>query len=174
MSIYAPELSDAQWRQLPVKERALRRAAYFCDALRVREDAPHNNRSSIIDEWTRMCFADLGSPWCGIMVSAQLLQSGADRAKLPDILASTRSWKLWAVQRGRVTTNPTRGDVFVLRFTETTGHMGFFVGKTTPWLFRTIEGNTNDDGSREGYEMARRVRAFKAPNLTFVSLDGIS
>jgi hypothetical protein len=49
------------------------------------------------------------------------------------------------------------GDIFIMQFSHGTGHTGF-VEKIEGGLIHTIEGNTNDDGSREGYEVARRVR----------------
>ena len=49
------------------------------------------------------------------------------------------------------------GDIFVMEFGGGTGHTGF-VEKVEGSLIHTIEGNTNEDGSREGYEVARRVR----------------
>jgi hypothetical protein len=38
-----------------------------------------------------------------------------------------------------------------------TGHTGF-VEKISNGIVYTIEGNTNEDGSREGYEVAKRER----------------
>jgi hypothetical protein len=35
-------------------------------------------------------------------------------------------------------------------------------------VFKTIEGNTNDDGSREGYEVCARIHDFKS--MDFVLL----
>ena len=49
------------------------------------------------------------------------------------------------------------GDIFIMEFSKGAGHTGF-VEKVAGSLIYTIEGNTNDDGSREGYEVARRQR----------------
>lgn len=49
------------------------------------------------------------------------------------------------------------GDIFIMQFGDGTGHTGF-VEKVENGIVTTIEGNTNDDGSREGYEVARRQR----------------
>lgn len=40
------------------------------------------------------------------------------------------------------------------------GHIGIYVGKNNDDMLRTIDGNTNDDGSREGYEVAEKTRRF--------------
>lgn len=62
------------------------------------------------------------------------------------------------------------GDLFLVRNTERWPHDWIHCGIVTavgPGYFETIEGNTNTDGSREGTEVCKRVRAFK-PNVDFV------
>jgi len=65
-----------------------------------------------------------------------------------------------------------RGDVFfVRRAGDDAGyqHTGIVVD-VQPDHVVTIEGNTNDEGSREGYEVCRRVRAYG--RLDFLSIAG--
>lgn len=50
------------------------------------------------------------------------------------------------------------GDIFIMKFSHGTGHTGI-IEKVYAGTVTTIEGNTNDDGSREGYEVARMTRA---------------
>jgi len=53
------------------------------------------------------------------------------------------------------------GDVFLNVKTQTDWvHTGIIVGVEGDWIY-TIEGNTNDEGSREGYEVSRRMRNFQ-------------
>lgn len=52
---------------------------------------------------------------------------------------------------------PKDGDIFIMDFGKGLGHTGF-VEKVEGDVLHTIEGNTNDTGSREGYEVCRRVR----------------
>lgn len=56
---------------------------------------------------------------------------------------------------------PEPGDIFVMNFGKGLGHTGF-VERVDGLNILTIEGNTNDEGSREGYEVARRVRKISA------------
>lgn len=49
------------------------------------------------------------------------------------------------------------GDIFIMQFAHGTGHTGF-VKEVKKGYIVTVEGNTNDDGSREGYEVAERER----------------
>ena len=160
---FAPELTFDQWQKLPIKERSLRRVAYYADKLHVQEDFPHRNRGEIIDQWAKSVGATLGDPWCVIAQMANLIESGADPSKLPSNKASTHALYDWAKATGRLTKTPTRGDLFVILFTSTTGHAGAFVKENYGGAqFSSIEGNTNDDGSREGYEMARRNQIGRA------------
>lgn len=170
-SKFAPELTYDQWKALSTKERCLRRLAHYCDKVHVQEDFPHNNRGEQIDAWTKLCKAALGSPWCVIALFANLLESGADRSKLPDNLAGTHALLEWAKANGRVTKQPHRGDWFVIIFDSRSGHAGAYVEDMFGGKFRSIEGNTNDEGSREGYEMARRERSYRTPNIYFINMD---
>lgn len=52
---------------------------------------------------------------------------------------------------------PSIGSVFIMDFGKGLGHTGF-VEKFDDKYIYTIEGNTNDTGSREGYEVCRRKR----------------
>lgn len=52
---------------------------------------------------------------------------------------------------------PMAGDIFIMDFGHGLGHCGFVEKVQADKIF-TIEGNTNDTGSREGYEVCRRVR----------------
>ncbi|OJH12419.1 amidase [Flavobacterium psychrophilum] len=55
---------------------------------------------------------------------------------------------------------PQAGDVFIMDFGKGLGHTGI-VEKVIEKTIYTIEGNTNDDGSREGYKVCRRKRNIK-------------
>jgi hypothetical protein len=64
----------------------------------------------------------------------------------------------WPVHTGK---NPKPGSLVVWQTYKNgkkywTGHVGIYVEKP----FRTIEGNTNNDGSREGYKVAEKTRTF--------------
>jgi hypothetical protein len=56
---------------------------------------------------------------------------------------------------------PMAGDIFIQDHGKGLGHTGI-VEKVQGDKIFTIEGNTNDTGSREGYEVCRRVRDIKS------------
>jgi hypothetical protein len=46
-------------------------------------------------------------------------------------------------------------------------HTGIVL-KAAQNVFLTIEGNTNDDGGREGYEVCRRIRGYEAKDFIII------
>lgn len=59
-----------------------------------------------------------------------------------------------------VHTTPNIGDIFILDLGKGLGHTGI-IEKIDGAIIHTIEGNTNDNGSREGYKVCRRKREIK-------------
>jgi hypothetical protein len=61
-------------------------------------------------------------------------------------------------RKAKAVTVPEPGDVFIMDYGGGLGHTGIVEKVNTDGTLLTIEGNTNDTGSREGYEVCRRVR----------------
>lgn len=53
--------------------------------------------------------------------------------------------------------SPRIGDIFIIDYGRGLGHTGFVENVVGDTIY-TVEGNTNDTGSREGYEVCRRQR----------------
>jgi hypothetical protein len=73
----------------------------------------------------------------------------------------TRAKSLFGVTNKFRFSEPKAGDIFIQDHGKGLGHTGF-VEKVQGDKIFTIEGNTNDTGSREGYEVCRRVRDIKS------------
>jgi hypothetical protein len=106
-----------------------------------------------------------GFPWCAAFVSYCLkyvgLTDGPKRGR-----AAVRNWVKWAIDNKRlVSVDVVRpGDLFAWLNKDGTGHIGFvrdlyFHGASQKWKIKTIEGNTNDAGVREGDGVYRKVRS---------------
>lgn len=54
--------------------------------------------------------------------------------------------------------SPQTGDIFIMDYGHGLGHTGI-VERVEGNILHTIEGNTNDTGSREGYEVCRKTRS---------------
>ena len=99
-----------------------------------------------------------GFAWCMAFVYWNVLQAST-KLKLQNPLKKTAGVMVqWNSQlpKAKVKT-PQAGDIFIMDFGKGVGHTGF-VEKVEGLLIHTIEGNTNDDGSREGYEVCYRTR----------------
>jgi len=102
-----------------------------------------------------------GEPWCAGFVSTIMKQFlkkiGKDKffnwhKSCYLLLESCKNAK-WIVD------NPSVGSIFfVMGKNGLPRHVGI-VTKIVEDVFYTIEGNTNDKGEREGYEVCKRIRA---------------
>lgn len=75
--------------------------------------------------------------------------------------------------RSRVTHTAIKpGSIFLVKKTEGDWIHTGIVLKAEEETFQTIEGNTNDEGSREGYEVCKRTRGYG--KIDFVLIDGVT
>ncbi len=109
-------------------------------------------------------------PWCAGFVSFILKQS-CESLNVPipikssyscDILAANAQEKGRFREESRITDRNriTPGSLFLVRRTSTDWEHTGIVVSAEPDVFHTIEGNTNDEGSREGYEVCKRIRGY--------------
>ena len=111
-------------------------------------------------------------PWCAGFAS-YVLRQACDTLGVPLPFATSVSCDTLAAagkerdrfvpgQKARGGNGVSPGSFFLKRRTATDWvHTGLVV-RAVDNVFETIEGNTNDDGSREGYEVCRRVRGYKS------------
>lgn len=101
-----------------------------------------------------------GSPWCAAWLHWVGRAALGTRWPLP---RTGSCWELggFAVGHSVRYVRPQVGDVFLLYFPRLGrfGHTGFVTGVAGDGsAYDTIEGNSNDEGSREGVEVCARVR----------------
>lgn len=159
-----------------------------------------SNRGPEVDRYIRASGLDpaRGSyPWCmafAYWVHASAATEIGGKTTCPRTAGVARAWhKLvsrglphWTaaqIRAGEVVLEP--GDVFfrattpkdaalVLRGHTRPGHCGI-VWRTAPEVeIQTIEGNTNDLGSREGHRVAQRTLAITDPRLVGVARFGLA
>jgi hypothetical protein len=94
--------------------------------------------------------------WCAAFVYWTVEQVFKAR-KIPNPLTKTGGvLALWnSTPKAMKFSKPQSGDIFIMDFGSGHGHTGF-VDTVTGDRFTTIEGNSNDEGSREGYEVCRK------------------
>jgi len=156
-------LSEAEWKALRLPERALQVAAQLCDVDRVQEEPRGSNRGAWIDTFLTYARTDPGQAWCAAFVTYCVGMAGKNvfsesYGKGVRYPASVVSWVEWARAAGNWSRTPRRGRLFAIAVSGET-HIGLVAGVGSDGTFSTIEGNSNVDGSREGYEVCRRVRS---------------
>ncbi len=118
-----------------------------------------NNAGSEVETYLRTVGLGPGYAWCAAFVVWTLEQCGLDH--------SINSWAPTAVAKNVVWQRgdgspPQAGDVFGIYYDskKRVGHVGFIERWDDKWAY-TIEGNTNDAGSREGDCVHRKKRSVK-------------
>lgn len=97
---------------------------------------------------------DFPASWCAAFVYWCYNQTGT-----PNPLVKTggvlRHWG--EASKALRVTDPQPGDIFIMDFGKGLGHTGI-VEKVDATFIYTVEGNSNDSGSREGIEVTRKQR----------------
>jgi CHAP domain len=89
--------------------------------------------------------------WCAMEASIQT-QTKNKLKKTAGVLAQ------WNGRPELQVSIPAPGDLFIIDAGKGLGHTGFVEKLLPKGKMQTIEGNTNTDGSREGFKVCRRTR----------------
>lgn len=144
-------------------------------AVGVQEDKPYRNRGKWIDIYTGF-LGLIGVPWCACFVAFKIHQAGKRIGVVPRWpraawAGSCDRIYAWAKRERLLLDFPVDECVFLVGTPADYTHMGFVervAVENGNVYVNTIEGNTNDDGSREGYAVCRRRRLAKG--LTFIRI----
>jgi len=122
-----------------------------------------SNRGPLIDRWNTNVNAPIGSFWCASFVSGVAFEwetkSGLDWPLC--FSADCDVWLAVAKKHGVLHRTPMAGDIALLVKTLSNGrqdafHIGIVEGRADDGTWMSIEGNSNNNGSRNGYEVAHR------------------
>lgn len=117
-------------------------------------EQPHgSNKGPEVDKYLACVGIHFPAAWCAAFVVYSHLQVG-----VTDIPQTGGVLDLWNKSPNNRVSQPQPGDVVIFDYGGGKGHTGI-VESVDGDKLTTIEGNTNDDGSREGYEVARRQRS---------------
>lgn len=124
----------------------------------VKEDPIGSNWGSRVSDYLKCAGYTSPEPWCMSFVYwcvAHTCQTENVANALPRTGGVHDMWN--RCPSLRVTGAPLAGDIGILFESETAGH-AFLVESVAGDIVHTIEGNSNTDGSREGYEVVRHQR----------------
>lgn len=143
-----------------------------------KEDPIGSNKGIMVNEYLKSVGLNPGYAWCMAFVY-WCYAKAALAMHIPNPVHHTAAvldcWTKTAVNIKVLATqaksNPqsiVTGDQIVFKHSNDTGHTGIVekvVFEQNVWQIHTIEGNTNSGGSREGYEVERKVRLFNDATL---------
>ncbi|PQJ09563.1 CHAP domain-containing protein [Flavipsychrobacter stenotrophus] len=144
----------------------------------VQEVPKNSNKGPRVEEYLRSVGLGGGYAWCAALVywlylqAAKQLGVSSPVVKTGGVLVCyNKTNPLQIVTVAQAIAQPellVPGMQFIMRFANGTGHTGLIeaVAITKAGIMlKTIEGNTNDDGSREGYMVARRNRMVNSAGM---------
>lgn len=125
--------------------------------LGVQEKPKGSNSGPEVEIYLRSVGLGKGYSWCMAFVYWCVQQSSVKTAIKNPLKKTGGVLDQWNTLGLKKSSTPQPGDIFIMDFGKGQGHTGI-VEKVENDIIHTIEGNTNDDGSREGYEVCRRQR----------------
>ena len=137
-----------------ISERALAWADSF-----VGEKEQGHNAGPFVTMLLKAVSLPAGNAWCAAFISFCLRKAGFNGGPIGFGRARVKAWADWAFENDLIRNNPRRGDLFFWINKNGTGHIGFVLSSRDDLgRFRTLEGNTNPKGSREGDGVYKRDR----------------
>lgn len=133
----------------------------YTSQIGVRELTGHNDGKSV-EMYLRYCGLSKGNPWCAAFVCWSYGQGkivNPRSAACSDLFKS--KYVIWR-RTAKSTQLPAAGDIFGLYFVDKgrIAHTGF-IDRWTSTTVYTVEGNTNQAGSREGDGVYRKTRLIR-------------
>lgn len=129
--------------------------------LGVKESPGTPNSGPQVDKYLASVGLGPGYAWCMAFVYWCAREAGVAN-QLVKTGGVLRQWNERRHQLG--VSWPAPGDIFIMDYGKGTGHTGI-VERVEGDVLHTVEGNTNDEGSREGYEVCRRTRKRNDPKM---------
>ena len=133
-----------------------------------------SNSGPEVNQYLKFVGLSPGNPWCCAYVVYRVYKAaheiGVDVGF--KITGSCQVLYLWAKAKKLVHTVPVAGDVFLQWHSKLDryAHAGFVRSiSPTGKSFVTVEGNSNDDGSRDGYEVCSNTRKIVPGKYVFVT-----
>ncbi len=127
--------------------------------LGVQEVPKNSNAGAAVESYLKSVGLGKGYAWCMAYVYWSAKEAAKQLGTTSPLIKTAGVLRQWNEVNPKMKfKSPKEGDIFIMDYGKGLGHTGF-VEKVLPnGVLKTIEGNTNDDGSREGYEVARRTR----------------
>lgn len=142
---------------MTLQEQALKVAI---TQLGVREAPGNKNAGKDVEKYLASVGLGKGYAWCMAFVYWCYCMAATDMARKNPLKKTAGVLDQWNARKVEYRqASPQAGDVFIMDYGKGQGHTGIIVSiDEKEGTATTIEGNTNDEGSREGYEVCYKVR----------------
>ncbi|NDP26452.1 MAG: CHAP domain-containing protein [Flavobacterium sp.] len=125
--------------------------------LGVQEIPKNSNAGPAVEKYLKSVGRGKGYAWCMAFMYWCTKEASTQLGLENPLFKTAGVLAMYNKEKDSVVTDPQPGDLFIMDFGKGQGHTGI-VEKVEKNTIHTIEGNTNDEGSREGYEVCRRQR----------------
>lgn len=138
----------------------------------VREATGHNDGQAV-ETYLASVGLGKGYSWCMAFVYWCAKQAAAKLGVTNPLKETGGVLDEWQSGRGTHLTEPIPGSIMIMDFGGGEGHTGIVTGVfIDQGIIHTIEGNTNNDGSREGIGVFRKTREIADPKIKgYILLD---
>ena len=146
-------LPDVQQPIMTLSERALNVAVYQLGNAEV----PHgSNWGPAVEKYLKSVGINSPSAWCMAFVYWCVNEASKEMGVHNPLFKTGHVLTQWTKSKSfRIIDAPRKGDIFIMDFGGGKGHTGF-VTNVVGDRINTVEGNSNDEGSREGFEVCRK------------------
>ncbi len=158
------------------------------EAAQVREVRPPANRGPRVDEYQirtglRLKAGADGFSWCACFLYWSFDEAAKKLGRKNRVIKTAGCQDHWnrardagisQISGSRATSKPelvTPGMIFIMAFSQGTGHTGI-VESVHGGFITTIEGNSNNQGSRDGFGVFRLTRKINTINKGFIDYSG--
>lgn len=115
-----------------------------------------SNWGKHVEKYLASVGINFAAPWCMAFVYWCVQEASKESGIANPLIKTGGVLHQWnKIDKAYKVKTPQPGDIFIMDYGKGLGHTGF-VTKVTDDRILTIEGNSNDEGSREGYEVCRK------------------
>jgi hypothetical protein len=123
----------------------------------VQEIPKNSNAGPAVEKYLKSVGLGKGYAWCMAFMYWCAKEAATELNVVNPLKKTAGVLAMWNASPHLRVQNPVPGDIMILDYGKGLGHTGI-VEKVVGSNIHTIEGNTNDEGSREGFEVCRRIR----------------
>lgn len=128
----------------------------------VTESPKGSNAGKDVEKYLKSVGLGKGYSWCMAFVYWVVSEAYKQSGGINPLKKTAGVMNQWNLSPGLRIQVPVAPCVFIMDHGKGLGHTGIVTKVLANGKIETIEGNTNDDGSREGYEVCRRVRTISS------------